>query len=606
MRRVEIIFPGPWWNTLTYLCDEANLPIEGARVLAPVGRGTRVGFALKETPPSSEAKGFTLKAVTQVLDNYCVLGDDLWNLALWAGRAFLCGSGEALQLACPPPILKGEAVSLSKQTKSANKREFQELSFFHPLDGVRKTHYREAMLASERTLAIFPEKQNASAFFDTLPETLKARSILWPSVGGKKLMEAWKTAALSETLNVIGSLGAVFAPSIAGFDTIIVEEEAASGYVFTRNPKISARSLAGQRALFLGSKLILGGRMPSAKTFLRTLQGSKTPLIERHPQIEKNSFIIADSHRSVKADTDGIDGRLPLTVSLLERTRIALHNGHNALWILDRKGQAGEVSCSDCGASLSCERCGSIMRMENPSSNQASLRCVMCGRRENLPTHCPVCRGSLLMGKRPGIEALSAVAERYLKGYKIVTDEKKQKPPFLMLGTRKILSLCDRPDVGLVGWIDSDAESRKTEYGARAQAFSMILESYWRGRDAKPELDRVVVVQTLRPKNPWINSFKRGWRAFWEYELRERKELLFPPCGLLVRIDMPENWDTAERQTLISSLEDAKLSVMSDGGEKSPIWLTLRSIAPLAAALAPSFEIKRSRVGFPTVTVYPE
>ncbi|GHV40839.1 primosomal protein N' [Synergistales bacterium] len=577
-------------------------------MLVPMGRGTRVGFALKETPPS-ETNGFTLKAVAEVIDESCVLGDDLWNLALWTGRTFMCGAGEALQLVCPPPILRGEAAKLPTQAANLNAnrvREFKELSFFHPIDGAREIYYREAMLASERALIIFPEKRSAHAFFDALPENLKSQSLLWPSVGGKKLWEAWKMVARGESKHVVGSLGAVFAPSIAGFDTIIVEEEAASDYVFIHNPKISARSLAGRRALFLNAKLILGGRMPSAKTFLRALQGSKTPNLEKYPQMENNSFIIADSHRSVKADVAGVDGRLPLTISLLERTRAALSKGHNALWILDRKGQAGEISCSDCGASLSCGRCGSIMRMENQLLNQASLRCVLCGQRESLPECCPVCLGSLLVGKRPGLEALYRMAEHYLRGYKIVTDEKKQKSPFLMLGTRKILSLCDSSDVGLVGWIDSDAESRKTEYGARARAFSMILESYWRGREIKSGLDRVVVVQTLRPDNPWLASFKRGWRAFWEYELKERKELFLPPYGLLIRIDMPENLDTDERQSFIQSLEDAGISVMTDGGEKSPMWLTLRSASHLAAVLSPSFEIKRSSVGFPTVTVYAE
>jgi primosomal protein N' (replication factor Y) len=192
--------------------------------------------------------------------------------------------------------------------------------------------------------------------------------------------------------------------------------------------------------------------------------------------------------------------------------------------------------------------------------------------------------------------------------------------PSLILGTRRVLALCDSLDVGLAAWLDLDAEARRVEYNARFQAFSMVWESYWRGLrghgplkhsplergsdddDAAETTARTVLLQTRRPESAWVNSFRLGWGRFWESELRERKDLGLPPYELLVQVDLPLKED---RGALIRSLERADLSVTS-GGDASPLWLSVKSTELVGAALAPRFEIRHSRAGFPVVTVWTE
>ena len=83
------------------------------------------------------------------------------------------------------------------------------------------------------------------------------------------------------------------------------------------------------------------------------------------------------------------------------------------MWLLDRKGYAGELYCEECGWAARCSRCGSAMRWEE---RRARLRCVSCGERAPLPERCPNCGGLLMRGSRPGLEALFERAEGALRG----------------------------------------------------------------------------------------------------------------------------------------------------------------------------------------------
>ena len=89
--------------------------------------------------------------------------------------------------------------------------------------------------------------------------------------------------------------------------------------------------------------------MPSSKTFLRT-----SPQCCVLP--ERRCLVFADMRRSLSTEARGVEGTLPLTVSLLERTRTVLGEGRHALWILDRRGEAAEVYSTDSGNPVTCPR----------------------------------------------------------------------------------------------------------------------------------------------------------------------------------------------------------------------------------------------------------
>lgn len=587
--RIDVVVPGPWWTPLTYAA-ERPLPI-GARVRVPLGRGTRVGFVLGpaegKTPPKN------LRTVAELLDEGNVLGGDLWDLARWMGRAFLCGTGQALQTICPGELLRGEPAPSADGPESSG-AVLRESSCFDPRDEVRTELYMRRLEQGGRTLLLFPERRMARAFFDRLPPGIRAEAVLWPSTGGKRLWRAWREVREGLFRIVVGGPGGVFAPLAP--EMIIVDDESNPGYIAQRPPRASARSLAGHRAARLGAELFLGGRMPSSKTFLRT-----SPQCCVLP--ERRCLVFADMRRSLAVEARGVEGTLPLTVSLLERTRTVLGEGRNALWILDRRGEAAEVYCSDCGNPVTCPRCGGIMRAEG----NGGMRCVRCGAGEPLERLCSVCRGALWMGRRPGLEALAEIAGRLIRGYPVLPSEAaghgKGSGASLILGTRGALALCDTLDVGLTAWLDLEAELRRPEYGARFQVFSMLWESCWRGRPARAARERLVLVQSRRSGAVWRDVLARGWGGFWRDELDNRRELGLPPFGVLVQIEPSPGGDRGE---LLRTLEDAGFFVMDPGEPDLPLWVSAATTEALWQVLAPRFGIGHSREGFPTVTVWAE
>ena len=584
---IDVIIPGPWWNALTY-GSERELPA-GTRVRVPVGRGMRVGFVLglaKEKPAIS------LRHIAEVLDEKRIIDPDLWDLALWMGCTFLCGAGQALQLICPAEFLRGEPTAASS-LDGGRISSFTEEDFFEPWDEERTARYREMLESPGRILLLFPEAGMAKAFFSSLPNRLQAGALLWPSTGGKKLWRAWQMVRSGGVRAVLAPPGGVFAPLRP--DCIIVEEEASAAYIFQRPPRVPARSLAGRRAMMLGAKLILAGRIPSSRTFLRTAPKCKT-------LPDRNALVFADIRRSVRGEEQGVEGALPLTISLLERTRDMLAAGRHALWILDRRGEAAEVFCLDCGRSIRCSRCGALMRSEERGR---SLRCVRCSARGALPSRCPDCGGEFWSGRRPGLESLFLMAGRLIRGYPVrLCDGKTPRGggPSLLLGTRGALSLCDALDIGLTAWLDLDAELRKPDHGVRFHVFSMIWESYWRGRRHGAE-ERVVLIQGRRFGLRWRDVLAGGWGRFWRDELKLRDELDLPPFGLMAQIDLPKSED---RDVFIRMLEDAGLFVMDPGDRDLPLWAGVRNVEPLFRALEPRFHIGRSRQNFPVVTIWSE
>ncbi|MCF0248494.1 MAG: hypothetical protein HUJ86_07795 [Synergistes sp.] len=297
-----------------------------------------------------------------------------------------------------------------------------------------------------------------------------------------------------------------------------------------------------------------------------------------------------------------------MSLPLIRETAKARREGRWAFWLLDRKGYAGEISCEECGSTVRCPKCGAAMRWEELEKR---LRCLACGCKSEIPESCPNCGGLLLSGVHPGVEALYKRAEGALKyRFKNVLllqngEQKEFKPDrlvkgypngALIIGTRRLLSLCDELSPGAIGWIDADAEARSPEYDARSRAFSMVWESMWRG-DSQ---DRKVIIQSLRPGLGWQKGLSRGWRNFWQRELNERKEWELPPYMPLIKIDaLPE---TAEK--IAAALENRAAEYWISEEKKSEIWVRTKKFTMLTEILRPFFEIKSARKGFPAVSLY--
>ena len=597
----DVLVPGPWWNGLTYK-TEMNVPI-GARVVVPLGRGERIGFVQRLDSEDRGRGAFAIRSIRRIIDEIPLFPPSLWELFDWGGRVFLCGTGELLRIGIPSVFLSSSDATplplpLPRMETKASEEVFLYLCDFKE----RCKKFIALVERSERFLVLFPEQGLAAEFWKLLPESQKKETVLWPSQGGKKLLAAWIRARNNVPRGIIGGPGAVFAP-LQQIETIIVDEESSGAYRSYKKPFINARTLAGKRARLESASLVLSGRTPSSRIFLR----GKPRSTERPA---RDNVRLVDLREAFASSVQGVGDSLPLTHTLLTETKRCLASGRTALWLLDRKGYAGEIACEDCGNAARCPKCGTAMVWEEKYDR---LRCHACASLRPIPQVCPVCRGHLLIGKRPGLEALFPVAKSFesddqpalfMEDFKtagkgtVRSLVDRLSSGGIVVGTRAALVLCDIVDIGFAGWIDVDAEVRSIAYQAKFTVFSMVWESLWRGKNHS---ERVVLLQSRRPGAGWQKGVVQGWKTFWTHELKERKELGLPPYSYLLEIQAAS---LQQKSEMLSRMEERGLFPMDPGDPPLHFWVTARSVSVVQDIIAPFFSIGCSKNGFPEVSVW--
>ena len=556
---VDVAVPVLTVKPLTYEAHE-ELPA-GLRVIVEVKKTLRCGFVLGRTRKELPAN-IRVKPIAGLIDDECVIDSDIWDAALWAGRVAMCGVNAALRAVLPKQVIEGEAVPIPPPLEGTS-TAITERNCFNPFDDERVNFYLSELQKPERTLILFPTKEKARAFHKLAPEAL-----LWPD---KNIFPAWLKAHMKQCRIVIGTAGAVFAPLRP--QRIIIDSEASPSYILPLMPALSARSIAGHRAVTLGAELITAGTLPSLKTYIRT-----KPTPPEFP--ERRNIILADIYHSRREQEHGIDGTIPLTFSLIRHTYRELAQGRNVLWILGRLGESSEVFCNHCGHSLRCDRCGAVMRAIQGGE---LLRCRVCGSLHELPEKCPECGGKFFMGKRPGLEALAEIVSKYYSGVKLyVEGARKSDMKGLILSTQRGLELCECVNPSLVAWLDLDLELWRPEYTTRYNVYSMLYESYYRGR--KRNSPRKILIQARKDGMKLARFLAEGWGKFIPDELRTRREFMLPPYGYVVEVDTGSK---IPRGKIIALLEDAGVFVMDPGDDNLPLSMNVQSLEPVIKILEP-------------------
>ena len=594
MPLVNTVFPAPWWTPLTYKYGAALS--EGLRVSAPLSRGTRVGVTVDA--PFDYADTSNIKEIAELIDESAVLPRDLLLLAKWFGDTWFVGAGFAMKSILPAKFFTNEKIAPVKQPENAA-GTFKADDCYDARLFVRYEKYIANIEAAEgQSLILFPESSMAQDFWEALPLHLKPDGALWPASASKQ-WKLWKEAQAGAVKFIVGSPGAAFLPMPA-LRSIIIDEENQGSWRTQNHPEFNIRSLLGKRAALAGADFTLGGTMPSAKGFIQA-----EPACAQNKNEGKLVFV--DIRDASASEFSAVSDTLPISAPLIRETYAARKASKWAVWILDRKGYAGEVLCDECGSAVRCPRCGGAMRWE-----KEKLRCAVCGETTSMPEKCPNCGGHLLHGVRPGLEALHERAEQALRhkfGAVMLSQNNGEELPkagelmlkypdgALMIGTRRLLAAASGLPVGVIGWIDADSEARGQQYDAASRAFAMVWESMWRGNGS---MERRIVIQSRRPGKGWQEALKTGWARFWQRELKERREWELPPFTPLVKINAPRG----AAKILAEKIESRGLDCWVSEEDPCEIWVRTKQFANLREILKPFFDIKGIRKGFPKVSLY--
>lgn len=590
----------------------------------PVGRGSRVGLVLAAGDTFSDDYGGEIREVVEVIDERPLLPDVTMQLLRWFSDTYLCGMGTAMKALLPSAFLHGDAPDLGKKnpaiaydgTLALRDTGLQDVSFIYdPIDRNRYAQYARILSDKMPALVAFPLFSSAKNFFEFLtespdfPDELKERATLFSHGGAKAEWRAWSRLMKDPSpVIVIGAQSSAMAP-IPNLGRVIVEDESNNIWRTIRHPVYNVRSLLAKRARIENAPLVLGGRMPSSRAYLQLSETGQLP------GKRARKIFYVDLRKAYSPQVEGVQDSLAVSGPLVRETNAALERGTWAIWILDRKGYAGEIVCEECGMAVRCPKCGGVMRWEARSHSEPRVRCVACGVADTVPNICPHCHGRLLTARRPGLEALLPLARAAIHQpvpiFSLETEETETavvpgetlaSHAGLLIGTRAALALCDKLKVGLIGWIDPDGEARSQEYDARLRAFGLIWESCWRGID--PE-ERRVLLQSRRPGKEWQRGLAEGWQTFWRSEIRERRQFDLPPFVPLIRLNVV----VSDAQALCGLIDREGLDYWETDeseGKKKRVWVRTSKMNALRALLAPFFGIGRAKRGYPGVTVWYE
>jgi primosomal protein N' (replication factor Y) len=355
--------------------------------------------------------------------------------------------------------------------------------------------------------------------------------------------DAWYKMRTGEANVLIGVRSAVFAP-FKNLGLVIVDEEHENSYKQEERPSYHAREMARCRCRNNNAVLVLGSATPSLETYHRAVSGTIGYLqLKSRPGASVLPAVdVVDMREELAQKNYSVISRK------LRREIIATVNGgQQAVVLLNRRGYSTFVMCRDCGETLTCPHCAVSLVYH---ADEQVMRCHYCGNTYPIPQTCPSCGSRRIkffgsgtqkaeqeISQMPGVQVLrmdqdSTVAKM---AHEEIIRRFAGKEANVLLGTQMVAKGHDIPDVTLVGILAADSALNLPDFRASERGFSLLTQAAGRaGRGDKPGR---VVLQTYDPENEIIAFAKnQDYETFAQRELAQRKELLYPPYGEILKL----------------------------------------------------------------------
>lgn len=386
-------------------------------------------------------------------------------------------------------------------------------------------------------------------------------------------LQAWLCMQQGEAAIMLGTRSALFTP-MPRPGLIILDEEHDSSFKQQEGFRFSARDVAIARAKGLGIPVLLGSATPSLESMANVAQRryQLLHLPNRAGNATAPSFQLLDiRNKRMQAG---------LSEPLLAEIQATLAKKQQALIFLNRRGYAPVQICHGCGWVSRCRRCDANLVIH---AADRLLRCHHCGSEQPLPKHCPACKTGELQALGLGTERIEQTLETLFPDKTIVrldrdtTQRKGSLEQYLeqihdggvdiILGTQMLAKGHHFPGVTLVAILDIDSGLFSIDYHGSERLAQLIVQVA--GRAGRADQPGKVTLQTRHPQHPLLdNLLSKGYRAFAQSALQERRQAGLPPFGhqALLRVqagkaEEPQQFLQAVCQK-ISELNPGKVQVL--------------------------------------------
>ncbi|MDO9003325.1 MAG: primosomal protein N' [Aquabacterium sp.] len=619
-QRVRVVVEAPQhsglWGALDYLSEAALLPGELVRV--PLGRRVVTGVVWDEAPEGevSPCADADLKEVAEVLSGLAPLPKAWRQLVAFAAAYYQRSLGEMALMVLPPELRQLDALQWQRRRKRLDKallaplpaatspalpelteQQAQALdALAHPGEqpyllwgstgsGKTEVYLRQTQRAlddGKQVLIMVPEINLTPQLEARVAERFTGRRIvsLHSALTPAQRLRHWLMAHLGQADVILGTRLSVFTP-LPRLGLIVVDEEHDPSYKQQDGARYSARDLAVYRARLEKVPVILGSATPSLESWFNALPASEGGA-GRYQRLAMPARVgdgvmprvrVLDLSKVLKP-TMGQEPP-PVAQELLHAIEERTARGEQSLVLLNRRGYAPVLHCSDCGWKSGCPHC-SAWRVFHKQDR--TLRCHHCGFTERVPRACPDCGNTDIQPVGRGTERLEeqlAAAMPTARIGRIDADVTRLKGALeeqlasvhageidVLVGTQMVAKGHDFRRITLVAAVNPDAALFASDFRAAERQFSLLLQAAGRaGRDAEAAGRSEMWVQTWHPTHPLYQSLRAyDYPTFAARQLEERQMAGLPPYASLAILRAEGKTQEAAQAFLRDAADAAKPS----------------------------------------------
>lgn len=414
---------------------------------------------------------------------------------------------------------------------------------------------RKAIEEHKQVLYLLPEIALTIQIMERLHRVFGDRLGIYHSkYSDAERVEIWQKQLSDHPYDVIlGARSAVFLP-FKNLGLVIIDEEHETSFKQQDPaPRYHARSAAIVLAKMYGAKTLLGTATPSMESYYNAQQG-KYGLVElktRYKGIQLPEIQVVDVKDLRRRKM--MSG--PFSPQLLAAVREALKNGQQAILFQNRRGFAPMVECKVCGWVPKCKNCDVSLTLHKSIN---LLTCHYCGYTYPVPTECPNCGSTEIMGRGFGTEKIEdQIAEifpeakiarmdldttRTRNAYERLIADFSEGRTNLLIGTQMVSKGLDFDKVSVVGILNADSMLNYPDFRAYEHAFMMMAQVSGRaGRKGKRGL---VILQTKNPNLPVIGQVVHNdYAGLYQGILEERRTFHYPPFFHLINVYVKHKYD---------------------------------------------------------------
>jgi primosomal protein N' (replication factor Y) len=399
--------------------------------------------------------------------------------------------------------------------------------------------------SGKKTLVLAPEIADIKSIYCSLDLKKGMDACLYYSEKSpSKRFEDWFEISRSSYDAIFGTRSAIFLP-INQLGIIIIDEADDLSYKESTIVRYNLKDVALKLAKILKIPCVLFANSASVslrydfseKSNMQTINNPDGPIGKK--SFKKQVIDLKALDRS-KEDIN-------ITTGLFKGIREETGKKNKVVIFVNKRGYSSFLICKKCGNIPKCGSCNTAFKYH---SSRKKLICHHCRAEADFTGKCSLCGGDEFSYLGTGIEKIEYKLKQRFNDtvlFRIDSDKLKKKSALketlvsvnspgaaILLGTQIIAKDMKIKDVTLVGIIDFDSLFNLPDYSINEKACQILIRL---SAVLKNDPDSTFIIQAYNTQNFILKSFVASdLNIFYDEEIKNRKELFYPPFSHLVNI----------------------------------------------------------------------